>query len=359
MKKKIKILAFRTDRIGDLINSSSILKSLKSYYNNPELHLVCSEYNSSIAMSYDFVDKVHVYNKKLSIIGKLIFYIKLIFNSYDICLVIDGKTISKVVSFLTRSKKKYIICFKKKRSILGVNFTLYRPPLNVCKFFYDAHVICDEDYNNKSANSDFNNHYLSMYYHLFKKDNIHLLPEKHCFNIDKNSLDSFINFFDINIKNDFINIHIDYKWDEYNLDIDRFNQMLFNLSAKKKITITSGFEGSIFFNNLKNHYSLFSFKNDGSFVKNEKKTPNILLIESLSINLLACFIRNCSLSITSHSGAVIHISAAFNIPIIDFIKKSKVNEYDRWVPPNVPYYRAFVDKLENLENEIDKKLTKS
>ena len=52
-KKEItKILIFRTDRIGDLVNTSSVLKSLKKYYNNSEISLVCSEYNSSIALNY-------------------------------------------------------------------------------------------------------------------------------------------------------------------------------------------------------------------------------------------------------------------------------------------------------------------
>ena len=50
------------------------------------------------------------------------------------------------------------------------------------------------------------------------------------------------------------------------------------------------------------------------------------------------------------------MAIAFNKPIIDFIKKSKANEYDRWIPPNIEYSRAFVDKLENLESVINVKI---
>ena len=56
INKKSKILVFRTDKIGDLVNTSSFLKSLKSYYVNSEITLVCSNYNRPIAESYKFID---------------------------------------------------------------------------------------------------------------------------------------------------------------------------------------------------------------------------------------------------------------------------------------------------------------
>mgnify|MGYP003310593399 CR=1 FL=1 len=68
MNKKIKILAFRTDRIGDLINSSSFFKSLNSYYDNAEIDLVCSSYNCEIAKRYDFIKNVYIYNKNPNIL---------------------------------------------------------------------------------------------------------------------------------------------------------------------------------------------------------------------------------------------------------------------------------------------------
>ena len=44
-----------------------------------------------------------------------------------------------------------------------------------------------EDYNKQNVNSDFNNHYLAMYYYLLKKNNIKLIPGKHIFIIDPDS----------------------------------------------------------------------------------------------------------------------------------------------------------------------------
>ena len=355
MDKKIKILVFRTDRIGDLINTSSFLKSIKKYYTNSEIDIVCSKYNSVVAKNYDFINNVFIYNKKRSILSKIIFFFKIIFNYYDDCIVIDGKTISKLISFFIRAKKKYIVSFKTGRSIFGIKFNLHRPPLFFCRLFYSTYIVCDEDYNNKEANAEFNNHYLSMYYYLLKKDNVRLIPDKHTYSIGKDSQFIFNKFFHNNIYEKFLCIHIDYKWDEYNLDINKFNSILRNTSVKKNIVITSGIEGSSFFNKLKNYYTLYTFINN-NYSCNKLNSTNIMLIENLSVDLLACFLKESLFSISSHSGATVHISAAFNIPIIDFIKKSKANEYDRWIPPNIIYSRAFVDKLENLESAISDKI---
>ena len=183
MDKKIKIITFRTDRIGDLINTSSFLRSIKKYYTNSEIDLVCSTYNSDVAKNYDFINKVITYNKKQNILSKIIFFFKIIFKYYDVCIVIDGKKISKLISFFIRAKKKYIVSYKRRRSIFGIKFNLHRPPLFLCRLFYRTYIVCDEDYNNKEVNSEFNNHYLTMYYCLLKKDNVMLVPDKHIYSI--------------------------------------------------------------------------------------------------------------------------------------------------------------------------------
>ena len=49
-------------------------------------------------------------------------------------------------------------------------------------------------YNNKEVNSEFNNHYLTMYYCLLKKDNVMLVPDKHIYSISKDSQFTFNKF---------------------------------------------------------------------------------------------------------------------------------------------------------------------
>ena len=47
-----KILIFKTDRLGDLLNISPIIKNLKLNFPSSTITLVCSEYNKSIAEYY-------------------------------------------------------------------------------------------------------------------------------------------------------------------------------------------------------------------------------------------------------------------------------------------------------------------
>lgn len=348
----VKILTFRTDRIGDLINTSPFLKSLKKYYKNSEIHLVCSKYNSQIAKNYDFIDKIYTIDKQWNIFNKIKFFFKIVFNRYDICIVIDGKTISKLISFFIRAKHKYIVCFKREKILFGLKKTVFRPPLFICKKFYNTHVLCDESYDKKDVNKEFNNHYLSMYYYLLKKNYIDLVPSKHEFTLEESSKKLFNSFYEKFINYKYINLHIDFKWDSYDIDINVFISILKQISLKNKIIISSGKEGSNFFNELKKHFFLISFQDADSPSVSNFMPQNILLIEKLSVNLLACFLKKSLLHISSHSGATIHMSAAFNIPIIDFIKKNKSTEYDRWIPNGITYDRVFVNNLYDLRDSI-------
>ena len=47
-----KILIFKTDRLGDLLNISPIINNLKLNFPSSTITLVCSEYNKSIAEYY-------------------------------------------------------------------------------------------------------------------------------------------------------------------------------------------------------------------------------------------------------------------------------------------------------------------
>ena len=106
INKKSKILVFRTDKIGDLVNTSSFLKSLKSYYVNSEITLVCSNYNRPIAESYKFIDKIVVYDKSFIFFKKIKIFIKLVTSLYDITIAFDGKNFYYLVSLFAREKHK-------------------------------------------------------------------------------------------------------------------------------------------------------------------------------------------------------------------------------------------------------------
>ena len=85
-----KILIFKSDRIGDLINISPVLHNLKKNYPSSEISVVCSRYNSKIAKLYNDFDIILLSDNSL-----IIFLIKnfrnIFLKKYDLILQLDGK----------------------------------------------------------------------------------------------------------------------------------------------------------------------------------------------------------------------------------------------------------------------------
>ena len=57
-----RILIFKTDRIGDLVNISPVFANLLKNFPNSEIFLVCSKYNSSVAKYYTFLSKIFIFD---------------------------------------------------------------------------------------------------------------------------------------------------------------------------------------------------------------------------------------------------------------------------------------------------------
>jgi len=82
-------LFFRTDRVGDLIVSSVLFKSIKRTDVNNKIFLVCSIGNAELARQLSFIDKVFVYKK--GFFNKLKILIEINFLKISSLLVLDGK----------------------------------------------------------------------------------------------------------------------------------------------------------------------------------------------------------------------------------------------------------------------------
>ena len=104
----------RTDRVGDLIVSSILLKSIKRNNSKNKIYIICSEYNSSLAKKLSFIDRVFIFKKGL--FNKLKLLIKINFLKIDYMFILDGKDRSILFSFFVLAKKKLYILNKKKFS---------------------------------------------------------------------------------------------------------------------------------------------------------------------------------------------------------------------------------------------------
>ena len=93
---------FKSDRCGDLIYFSPILKIIKDNNKNSNITLVCSEYNYQIAKNYKFVDDYIILDKG-SILKTILINFRLFFlTRYKYLFQFDGRGSSYIISYFCK-----------------------------------------------------------------------------------------------------------------------------------------------------------------------------------------------------------------------------------------------------------------
>ena len=344
-----KIIIFKSDMIGDLINFSPCLKIIKDNIKDSHVTLICSNYNFKVAKNYIYVDEFIIFNKKD--IFKVIFrnFKKLFFTKYNHLFQFDGKSSSYIISYFIRSKIKSTICFIKRKNIFGLNYSTSRPAKYLLKIFYNNFIYCDEKYSFQKNGKSLV-HYQTNYFNILEKLNFKITDKRNLFFLDKSYELHYTDFYRKFINSEFCLFHFDEKWNKLkNSDYKNSLKIINKLSKKFKVIITTGIENFTFLKNLKDKFYTFNFANNQFVFKNEINKNNIILLENLPLNLLAYFIKNSEINFSFHSGPVVHISPTFDRQIIDLIPKSKNDELDRWVPTISKYRRI---NFEDLNDEI-------
>ena len=295
-----KILVFKSDRIGDLINISSVIYNLKKNFPSSEITIVCSKYNSGIAKYYPDLQNL---------------------TKYDLLLQLDGKKSSYFCSTIVNSNIKAGLVFFKNKMILSSLSIVKRPNFLISKFFTYLEP-CIEDYQ-ISNNKDY--HYLNLYLNILKRINLKIYSKNHYLPYNEINNQKFKNY---------LHIHIDEKWKKFDNNfyinfVDKIN----NLSNANKIIITSNPNGNKFYFNIMDKF---------------KFNDNFLFKDKVSIEDLLNIVFYSQTVLSSHSGFIVHAAAAFQKNIIDLVPENINNELDRWVPYNISYKRFNNENLSKL-----------
>lgn len=321
-----KILIFKTDRLGDLLNISPIIHNLKINFPSCSITLVCSEYNKSIAKYYLSDVNLVTFNRPL--IFFLLKNIELIFfKKYDFIFQLDGKNHSYFTSVLIRAKKKVCIKYMKYKNFFGKLILIKRPNFFIT-WLFDKYEVSYENYNLKN---NISYHYLTLYLNLLNKLNIKIFSKNHYLPFNNPSHVS-------KFKNGYCLFHIDKRWEQFSntASID-LKKKIYLLSKNTNIVISSNIGGNQVFKFL---FDEFSNKKNIEIIKN----PN--LHETIS---LVYFSNSC---ISSHSGLIVHSAAAFKKKIIDIVSVDIFNELDRWIPFNLDYKRFDINNFLNQNFDI-------
>jgi ADP-heptose:LPS heptosyltransferase len=315
-------LIFRTDRVGDLILSSILLKSIKRSDSNNKIYVICSKANFDLAKNLSFIDDAFILKK--GFFNKLKLIIKIYSLKIENTLILDGKDRSILFSMLIYAKKKIYVLNKKKFAFLFV-----------CKknnLIYDNELI---DFKINIIKKTLDKLHLN-----FSLKDLNVLGDQHFFRNKQNNKLNFLN------KNNYYLLHYDEKWiknlyissyKNIELDVEDLNSFLNSIMniSKVNLVLTSGKESSKPLDQLKKTMNVLS---DNIYFK--KNNNNFLYyIEQPNFNELIEVIYKSILCITCH-GSPTHISSSFNKKTIDIVDGSKILQY-----------RAYTKHLQNY-NEV-------
>jgi len=276
-KKIKKVLIIRIGKIGDIIISSFVFRSIKE--ENPEIkiELITLKKNKDVLRFNPFLDKIYFINKNIFSLTKIL---PLRFNDYDLIIDLNDNpsTTSSILLFLLRAKKK-----------LGFNFEKQKK--------YLTHAI---DYPDKNKT-----HLVERYAHILQSSGLKLNPE-----IIKPELfvDSQI---DLYIKEKLSGIKSNHKI------------VAINISAGAEIRKYPAVRWIELINSLITKYSHLKFlvlsdpgdKNEFELIIQSIDKNYLINAEGSTFQHFACKIKNSDLLITPDTSAV-HIASAFQVPVI-------------------------------------------
>ena len=336
-------LFFRTDRIGDFLITSPLIKAIKRNDTSSKIFVVASIKNTDFIKNHDLVDEVFLLKSK-RIIDRIDLFLKLRKYKFNTIIVSDKKNRSIFFGLLLKAQNK----------IFNVSKNFQKKILNILykNVFLDNDNLKDKPVkdilldNSKSLNYDLKDedfHYLKT--NEFKSE----FPHNNLLNLD-----------DL----DFLLFHYDEKWEinNYsklfkkastftNIEVDQeiLIRFLFDLSQKtsKKIIITTGKINTNIINKLKASSNKI---NNSLYEINLNNTKGYMLLNE-SFFSISHLISKSSMFISCH-GAFTHIASNYKIKILDIIEKNKTIHYNRITNHMKNYKYLYRDNFLKLSEKI-------
>lgn len=336
-------LIFRTDRIGDFLITSSLIKAIKRNDNNSKISIVASNKNEDFIKKYNIVDKVFLLkSKKLK--DRISLYLELRNHKFDSIIISDKKNRSILFGLLLKSKTKIINVSK-----------IYQK--RILDLFYNNVFLDNDNISNQSIEKVLSDNCNSLNFNLENQD-FHYLKKDQFKN-------EFIHNDLLNLDNlDFLLFHYDEKWEIENyskafkkasnltnmyIETDTFINFLSELSKKtsKIILVTTGTINTKVIENIKNSSTKL---NKSLYEINLINGKGYLLINE-NFNSVSHLISKSSLFISCH-GAFTHIASNYKIKILDIIEKEKVLHYSKITKHMKNYKHLYRDNFSKLSKDI-------
>ena len=329
----MKICVSRIDKMGDMILTLPVIKSIKIENPNSEIHILSSKINFKIVKNLRYIDNIYVV--KPSFFSFFIELIKIRKNKYDLFLNFSPSLKSFFLCLLSKSNKKSSLVLKSryKNRYLSKFFIVI-----LGKIFLSNQIIVNRHEKLKKGEDI---HQTKMMFNLLKVNKIK--------NNILTKIDLELPSKKINFNKKIITIHLSEKWINSYYSEEDFIQLL-------KIIVLKNYQIILTSDNLsrKKFYKIFKkFKiyNQLSELKIDTE-KNIIILDNLKYKSWLEIIYSSFKVITPECGCS-HIAAACNIPVSiiydPFNSPDAVhNEYHPWYSE----YKKFIFTKENLNQKL-------
>lgn len=329
----MKICISRIDKMGDMILTLPIIKSIKIHNPDTEIHILSSKKNTKVLSNIKYIDKIfEIDSKKFSFIKDLNEVRKI---KYDYFINFSPNIKSYFLCFFSKSYKKatLILLSRYKKNIFSKIF------IRLFSLIFCSHInLVDR---NKRLNLNQEIHQTKMMFDLLKKCKI-----QHNQNID---IEINLPKEKINFQKKTVIIHLSDKWINNFYSEINFLELIKSIENKNYlILMTTDQTTKNKFSKIFLKYKVIQDLEKYHFLEKN----NILILEDLKYKLWLQAIYSSDVVITPECGCS-HIAAACKIPVnIIYDANNYPDAIYREYHPWNNIHKKFISNDKNLNNNL-------
>jgi len=108
-----------TQKIGDMVVCSPILREIKLAHPNSDLRVIASEVNKEIALANPYIDRVYIYKNQWQKLLPLLLSLRKL--NFDVAIELEAKVISRVMIMLKLIKPNCVLAVSKTEGRYGMD----------------------------------------------------------------------------------------------------------------------------------------------------------------------------------------------------------------------------------------------
>ncbi len=297
--KKINICIIRNDKMGDMILTFPIIKTIKNSYPNSTIIVICSNTNSFLCEEAPFIDKFYIFDKKSSFNCKLNFFLNFRKLSFDLIFNFNQNIETFFLLLIGKAPDKSILIYLSRYGNPMFSKLLQRLTSKILNFNY---IIINRK---KFFENKLNFHQTEMMYQLVKKK------------IEIKKPKSFSLFPSKKNKNEIfqkrILIHLSDRWIDKKYTEELFIKLLRKIEKKYGHIYLSTDKSS--FKKFKKVYKIYEKYNDSNLDHLKANDQKIIILDKLNFENWRNSILNSKVVITYECGCV-HVASMSDVPLL-------------------------------------------